>query len=683
MQIQHETVQSVRSQRSLAQHDASRCTWLVLALGLLALLAGGCGGANDTSGDGTESDSSATAEASNAADADESASGDSEAEEDANDEDAKPQQKEKAIKVDAGEVRRGELIIPVYADGVIRTPRSVEIRTKLAGELVQVLVADGQEVKQGQLLARIDERPYRLDLEENRYRHFQALSQVAAEADTFTINHEALSLFSQQRKELEKLYTKGNLTREEYQARLLELELAALQQGAFRQDVFEQRTGLAEARVGAERAKLNLENTEIRAPFAGVVQGLVVVPGEIVSVGTPICSIFNNDRLEAVVNVLRCDRITQGPKVSDFESALARICNAKFAVAVKSGTSALHIACLAAGIGPGDEVITSLITFVASANCAVYCGARPVFADIDPRTYNISPLEIEKRLTSKTRAIIPVHFAGQSCDMITIRTIIKKTESKYGHKIFLIEDASHALGSNYSHDPVGSCRYSDMVVTSFHPVKHITTGEGGAIMTANDELYWKLNRLRSHGITSTPSEIIYKDSGFAQTDSSEIPVINPWYYEQQLLGFNYRITDIQCALGLSQLKKIDAFRKRRKEIVVLYNEAFQDVNDITIPFEADGCESNFHLYVLLFDFEQIGINRADFMRKLKDQGIQTQVHYIPVHTQPYYQKNFNYKWSDFPKAEDYYKKCLSIPIFPAMTNHDVNYVTATITKVFT
>ncbi len=276
--------------------------WTTLLLSLL-LLGGvaGCG-----SGDGQDAAGSADSSATAAAGAtEEDAAADAEA--DSTGENDQLQKKETAIKVDVGEVRRGELIIPIYADGVIRTPRSVQIRTKLAGELVNVLVEDGDHVAKGQLLARIDQRPYILALEENRYRHFQALSQVAAEADTFAINHDALSWFATQKQELERLLKKGNLTREEYQARLLELELDALQKGAFRQDVFEQRTGLAEARVAAERAKLNLENTEIRSPFAGVVQGLVVVPGEIVSVGTPICSIFNNDRLEAVVNVLEAD----------------------------------------------------------------------------------------------------------------------------------------------------------------------------------------------------------------------------------------------------------------------------------------------------------------------------------------------------------------------------------------
>ncbi len=263
-----------------------RGRWLVWLFAIaVTLAAAGCGG----EGEGEDAAADSTAAADTTAEAD------------------KPQKKEKAIKVDAGEVRRGDLVVSVFADGAIRTPRSVEIRTKIAGELVEVLVRDGDRVKKGQLLARIDPREYSLALQESRYYHFQALSQIAAEADTFEINHEAISAFGDRRRDLERMHEEGNLTRDEFQARLLELELGALQEGAFRQEVFEQRTGLAEARVSEERARLNLENTEIRAPFAGTVQGLNVVPGEIVSVSAPICSVFNNDRLEAVVNVLEAD----------------------------------------------------------------------------------------------------------------------------------------------------------------------------------------------------------------------------------------------------------------------------------------------------------------------------------------------------------------------------------------
>ena len=385
--------------------------------------------------------------------------------------------------------------------------------------------------------------------------------------------------------------------------------------------------------------------------------------------------------VQAVNTVMSSRRITQGPKVEEFEDALAEYCGAKHGVAVNSGTSALHIACCAAGVGEGNEVISSPITFVASTNCAVYCGAKPVFADIDKRTYNISPEEVEKRITERTRAIIPVHFAGQSCDMATISQVVRSAEKKYGHKIFIIEDACHALGSKYQNTQVGSSPFSDMTVLSFHPVKHITTGEGGAVLTNDEKLYRKLKRFRSHGITSTPGEFIYENLAFQASSVGRQPLMIPWYYEQVDLGYNYRITDIQCALGLSQLRKLHKFRDRRRKIVNRYNEAFSSIEPIRIPFESEDCDSNFHLYVLLFDFDQIGIQRTEFMNELKSRGVQTQVHYIPVHTQPYYQQNFGTKWGDYPNGEEYYQKCLSIPLFPAMTELDVERVINEITDL--
>jgi len=383
--------------------------------------------------------------------------------------------------------------------------------------------------------------------------------------------------------------------------------------------------------------------------------------------------IDEND-IQAVVNVLRSERITQGPMVKEFEKALAEYCGAKYAVAVNSGTSALHIACLAAGIKDGDEVITSPITFVASANCVVYCGGSPVFADIDSRTYNITPEEIEKKISKRTKAIIPVHFAGQSCDMETILAVVREAEKEHGHKIFIIEDACHALGSEYKGKKVGSCSFSDMTVMSFHPVKHITTGEGGAVLTNDEDLHKKLKRLRSHGITSNADEFINHKDAFQTTVLGGNPIANPWYYEQIDLGYNYRMTDIQCALGLSQLKKLDMFRARRREIVDTYNAAFKDSEFITIPFEDNNCKSNFHIYVLLFDFEKMNIARAQFMSKLKVQDIQTQVHYIPVHLQPYYMDKFGYKAGDYPAAEGYYSKTLSLPLYPRMTDKEIEGV---------
>ncbi len=390
--------------------------------------------------------------------------------------------------------------------------------------------------------------------------------------------------------------------------------------------------------------------------------------------------IDEND-IQEVISLLRSERITQGPKVEEFEKALAEYCGAKYAVAVNSGTSALHIACLAAEVKEGDEVITSPITFVASANCAVYCGAKPVFADIDLKTYNVAVGEIRNKINMQTRAVIPVHFAGQSCDMEAMRYVIMKKEKEIGNKIFIIEDASHALGSSYKDKYVGSCAFSDMTVMSFHPVKHITTGEGGAVLTNDEMLYRKLKRFRSHGITNTPEEFVYRDLAFNDSKANVKPLMNPWYYEQLDLGFNYRITDIQCALGVSQLKKLHGFCNRRSEIANVYNDAFRGMESIQIPFESDDCSSNFHLYVLLINFDQIGIERTQFMIELTKRGIQTQVHYIPVYTQPFYQKTFGTNWGDCPNAEEYYQKCISIPLYPTMSDGDVERVISEVTDI--
>jgi perosamine synthetase len=384
---------------------------------------------------------------------------------------------------------------------------------------------------------------------------------------------------------------------------------------------------------------------------------------------------------QAVAEVLRSDRITQGPKVEAFERAIAEYCGARYAIAVNSGTSALHIACLAAGVGVGDEVITSPITFVASANCVVYCGGKPVFADIDSKTYNVDPGETWKKITVRTKAVIPVHLAGQSCDMETIQKIVREKEREFNTNIFTIEDACHALGSRYNHERVGSCKYSDMTIMSFHPVKHITTGEGGAVLTNDERLYNMLKLLRSHGITNNQNEFVYNDRAFQHNHSYPQLLLNPWYYEQVILGYNYRITDIQSALGISQLKRLNSTCKRRREIVDMYNLAFSQIENIQIPFESDKCDSNFHLYILLFDFDKLGTTRTKFMLDLRRLGIQTQVHYIPVYTQPFFQKTFGTMWGECPVAEAYYQKCLSIPLFPAMTDANVQKVINTIKKI--
>ena len=392
---------------------------------------------------------------------------------------------------------------------------------------------------------------------------------------------------------------------------------------------------------------------------------------------------IDNRDVQSVCDVLTSAWITQGPKVQEFEEALADFCGAKFAVAVNSGTSGLHIACLAAGISSNQEVVTSPITFVASANCVAYCGGIPVFVDIDPKTYTIDPDKVQDSINSNTRGVIPVHFAGQSCDMDKISEIVKKTEKQFGEKIWIIEDACHAMGSTYRGTQIGSCSYSDMVVMSFHPVKHITTGEGGVVLTNDEMLYRKLLKFRSHGITSSPEDFKYPERAGLSRDCLEVESMNPWYYEQNDLGWNYRITDIQCALGLSQIKKLDLFIKRRRDIVRVYNQAFLAIDSLTIPYESPDCNSNFHLYVLLFDFEQFGISRPHFIRELREQGIQTQVHYIPVHTQPYYQEKYGTRWGDLPNAESYYNKCLSIPLYPLMNDADVDKVVQEISNRIT
>jgi UDP-4-amino-4,6-dideoxy-N-acetyl-beta-L-altrosamine transaminase len=375
---------------------------------------------------------------------------------------------------------------------------------------------------------------------------------------------------------------------------------------------------------------------------------------------------IDDEDIEAVVKTLRSDYLTQGPKVKEFENALCNYTGATYAVSVSNGTAALHLACLAAGIKPNCEVITSPISFVASANCIVYCGGRPVFADILEDTYNINPDEIRKAIGDKTKALLPVHFSGDPCDMDKIFKIARD------NNLVVIEDASHAFGSRYNGERIGSCRFSDMTIFSFHPVKALTTGEGGAILTNRKDLYERLLLLRSHGITKDP------DIFFEQACRTA-----PWYYEMQDLGFNYRLSDIQAALGLSQLNRIDSFIKRRRDIVHKYNEAFARFEEFTIPIEKNGLYSACHLYVLLIDFNTIGKARERVMKELEDKNIKTQVHYIPIHTQPYYQTKFGYSWGDFPKAEAFYERALSLPLYPKMSDEDVHRVIKAILEIAT
>jgi len=362
---------------------------------------------------------------------------------------------------------------------------------------------------------------------------------------------------------------------------------------------------------------------------------------------------IDSDDLRHIEAVLFSSRITQGPKVGEFEARLAKYCQAKYAVAVSSGTAALHIACLATGLKKGDEAITSPITFVATPNAAIYVGAKPVFADIDYDTVNIDPGQIEKRITRNTKVILPVHFAGLPCDMERIYRIAKE------RRFIVIEDASHALGAEYKAGEkwfkVGSCRHSNMAIFSFHPVKHITTGEGGAITTNSRKLYEKLITLRSHGI--------HKDKHTVR--------IGPWYYEMRDLGFNYRISDFQSALGISQMNKLANFLKRRREIAKIYNRYFEGIDGIEVQRVDSGYISAWHLFILKIDYRRLHLKRQSLMNTLRKNGIGTQVHYIPVYRQPFYRRVFALSPKDYPNAERYYQRALSLPIYPRLKDEEV------------
>ncbi|WP_069473698.1 UDP-4-amino-4,6-dideoxy-N-acetyl-beta-L-altrosamine transaminase [Candidatus Marithrix sp. Canyon 246] len=344
--------------------------------------------------------------------------------------------------------------------------------------------------------------------------------------------------------------------------------------------------------------------------------------------------------IDAVVEVLRSDWITQGPTIARFEQAVANYCGSQYAVAVCNATAALHLACRAIGLGVGDRLWTSPNTFVASANCGLYCGAEVDFVDIDPQTYNISidalraKLEQAEKVGKLPKVLIPVHFAGQSCEMATIAELAKQ----YG--FYVIEDASHAIGGEYKGKKIGNCSYSDMTVFSFHPVKIITTGEGGMVVTNNPELFEKVSLLRTHGITRTPSQ-------------------GAWYYQQVELGYNYRITDIQAALGLSQMQRLDSFINQRHELVQTYNDSLKDL-PLQLPWQHPDSYSAWHLYVIRLN------KRSQVFDSLREAGIGVNVHYIPVHTQPYYQE-MGFKIGDFPEAEKYYDQVISLPIYPLLT----------------
>ena len=368
---------------------------------------------------------------------------------------------------------------------------------------------------------------------------------------------------------------------------------------------------------------------------------------------------INQVDVDAVIEVLRSDFLTQGPKVPEFEQTVADYCGARHTVAVNSGTSALHIACRALGVGPGDIVWTTPITFVASANCALYCGANVDFVDIDPRTYNMSPEKLADKLQQAEqgrlpKVVIPVHLCGQPCDMASIHEL----SNKYGFRI--IEDASHAIGGKYKDEPIGNCRYSDISVFSFHPVKVVTTGEGGMCVTKDPELAELMVRYRTHGITSKPELM------------QQRPVEEIWNYQQIDLGYNYRMTDLEAALGLSQMKRLDEFVVQRHAIAKKYDQLLKDLPVIT-PWQHTDSYSAFHLYVIRLRLDQIKKTHKVVFESLRKQGIGVNLHYIPVYRQPYYEK-VGFKAGYCMEAEKYYAEAISLPIFPTFDEGDQDSV---------
>lgn len=355
--------------------------------------------------------------------------------------------------------------------------------------------------------------------------------------------------------------------------------------------------------------------------------------------------------IKEVVLTLKSDWLTTGPKVEEFETKFAKYVGAKYAVSVSSGTAGLHLACLAADLREGEELITTPMTFAASANCAFYCKAKPVFADIIPENGLIDPIEIKSKINPKTKIIIPVHYGGLSCDMEEIKKIADD------NNLIIIEDACHALGGKYKKSKIGDCKYSNMSVFSFHPVKHITTAEGGMITTNSKELYDKLIMLRSHGMTKNSSDYLNNNEG-------------PWYHEMQFLGYNYRLSDVQCALGISQLSRIEKFVSKRREIAKKYDEEFENNNEIEIIKETSEKYNPYHLYVIKVKDSKI---RKKLFNYLKEKEIFCQVHYIPVYLHPYYKK-LDYKKGLCPKSEEFYEKIISIPIYPLLSELEQNKV---------
>ena len=363
--------------------------------------------------------------------------------------------------------------------------------------------------------------------------------------------------------------------------------------------------------------------------------------------------------VQAVVEVLKSDYLTCGPKITELEQKLCEITGAKYAVVCSNGTAALHIACQAAGVGEQDEVITTPITFAASANCALYCGAKPVFADIDPNTYNISPKSVEEKIGERTKAVVAVDFTGQAVELEKLQNICKR------NKLVLIEDGAHSIGTKYNGKAVGSI--ADMTTFSFHPVKTVTGGEGGAVLTNNEQYYKKLLLYRAHGITRDP-ELLERESH------------GSWYYEQIDLGMNYRMTDIQAALILSQLDKLSAFSKRRKEIVERYNQAFSEIPELFVQQEIPESDTTRHLYILRLKLETLTCSRREFFEAMAAEGICCNVHYIPVYYHPYYEK-MGYQKGLCPQAEKLYEEIMSLPLYYAMADEDVEDVIHAVKKV--
>ena len=375
--------------------------------------------------------------------------------------------------------------------------------------------------------------------------------------------------------------------------------------------------------------------------------------------------ITEND-IEAVIEVLRSDFLTQGPTIKKFEDKVSEYCGSSHAFALNSATSALHVACLALDVGPGDLVWTSPITFVASSNCALYCGAKIDFVDIDPLTYNICCDQLRVKLClaklngTLPKAVIPVHLTGQSCDMESIRQL----SEEYGFSV--IEDASHAVGGRYKDDAIGSCKYSDICVFSFHPVKIITTGEGGMALTNNSQLAQKIGQLRSHGITRDPEQLSNKDP-------------EPWWYEQIDLGLNYRMTDIQAALGLSQMSRLDQYVAIRNQLAQRYDELLAKL-PVIVPAQEKDCYSSRHLYVVRLKLDEIDKSRRQVFESLREQGVGVQIHYIPVPSQPYY-KNLGFSDEDYPHGLSYYQEAISLPLFPTMTTEQQDKIVSVLSEI--